>query len=186
MSECPICFEVIKSDSNKIKTECGHEFHSNCFLTNAAHNGFNCPCCRKELARRPCSCEMSDSDTGSDDDILISDDDSDNDDNESEDSEEIFAEPPLHYTLNKLKDHFSKHELLTLIINYYNRNIIEEYLYIDEKMLDGYAKVTEEYDRLKEEEREIELMKMEDKNCNEKEEIKLIDDFNTIIDMRVY
>lgn len=182
MSECPICFEVMTNDSNKIKTECGHEFHSNCFLTNVAHNGFNCPCCRKELARRPCSCEMSDSD----DDILISDSDSDNDDDESEDSEEIFAEPPLHYTLNKLKDHFSKHDLLTLIINYYNRNTIQEYLYIDEKMLDGYAKVTEEYDRLEEEEREIELMEMEDKNCNEKEEIKLIDDFNTIIDMRVY
>ena len=101
-------------------------------------------------------------------------------------SEEIFAEPPLYYTLNKLKDNFSKHELLTLIINYYNRNIIEEYLYIDEKMLDSYTKVTDEYNSLKEEEREIELMKMEDKNCNEKEEIKLIDDFNTIIDMRVY
>lgn len=183
MSECPICFEVMKNDSNNIKTECGHEFHSNCFLTNVAHNGFNCPCCRKELARRPCSCEMSDSD----DDILISDSDNDNnDDDESESSEEIFAEPPLHYTLNKLKDNFSKHDLLTLIINYYNRNIIEEYLYIDEKMLDSYTKVTEEYDRLEEEEREIELMKMEDKNCNEKEEIKLIDDFNTIIDMRVY
>jgi hypothetical protein len=186
MSECPICFEVMKNDSNNIKTECGHEFHSNCFLANVAHNGFNCPCCRKELARRPCSCEMSDSD----DDILISDSDSDsdndNDDDESESSEEIFAEPPLHYTLNKLKDNFSKHDLLTLIINYYNRNIIEEYLYIDEKMLDSYTKVTEEYDRLEEEEREIELMKMEDKNCNEKEEIKLIDDFNTIIDMRVY
>ena len=210
MSECPICFEVMANDSNKIKTECSHEFHSNCFLTNVAHNGFNCPCCRKELARRPCSCEMS----VSDDDILISDsdsdsdsddddddddndddsdddDDDDNDDNdddndESESSEEIFAEPPLHYTLNKLKDHFSKHDLLTLIINYYNRNTIQEYLYIDEKMLDGYAKVTEEYDRLEEEEREIELMKMEDKNCNEKEEIKLIDDFNAIIDMRVY
>jgi len=108
------------------------------------------------------------------------------DDDESECSEEIFAEPPLYYTLNKLKDNFSKHELLTLIINYYNRNIIEEYLYIHEKMLDSYTKVTDEYNSLKEEEREIELMKMEDKNCNEKEEIKLIDDFNTIIDMRVY
>ena len=33
------------------------------------------------------------------------------------------------------------------------KDIIQEYLYIDEKMLDGYAKVTEEYDRLEEEER---------------------------------
>ena len=179
MSECPICFEVMKNDSNNIKTECGHEFHSNCFLTNVSHNGFSCPCCRKELARIPCSCEMFDSED--DDESECSE-----DDDESECSEEIFAEPPLYYTLNKLKDNFSKHELLTLIINYYNRNIIEEYLYIDEKMLDSYTKVTDEYNSLKEEEREIELMKMEDKNCNEKEEIKLIDDFNTIIDMRVY
>ena len=107
MSECPICFEVMKNDSNKIKTECGHEFHSNCFLSNVAYNGFNCPCCRNELASTSCLYEMSDDDddvTISDDnnnDVTISDDESDDvtiSDDESDSSEELS----MYYALNKL------------------------------------------------------------------------------------
>lgn len=178
MSECPICFEVMENDNNKIKTECGHEFHSNCFLTNVAHNGFNCPCCRKELAQNPCSCDMYDSDE--------EDEDEEDEDEDDEDEEDDFIEPPLYYVLNKLKDQYTKKDLLKIIINYYNEHTIEEYLDIDEKMFDNYTKIMRTFNALTKEEREIELMTMEDKNCNEKEEIKLIDDFNTIIDMRVY
>ena len=50
---CSICLDDIDISMNVIKTECKHCFHSNCFLQNAAHNGFNCPLCRNELAEIP-------------------------------------------------------------------------------------------------------------------------------------
>lgn len=68
---CAICLDNVDSSMNIIKTECNHCFHSTCFLQNAAHNGFNCPMCRNELASAP------------------SDEDSDNDwDDDSDDEEE--------------------------------------------------------------------------------------------------
>ena len=48
---CPICLDEIDPLINIIRTECHHYFHSNCFLQNAAHNKFNCPMCRNELAK---------------------------------------------------------------------------------------------------------------------------------------
>ena len=75
---CAICLECIDLSMNVIKTECRHCFHSNCFLQNAAHNGFNCPMCRNELASLP---ESEEDDDDDDDD----DDDSENDDNDNED-----------------------------------------------------------------------------------------------------
>ena len=50
---CSICLDDIDISMNVIKTECKHCFHSNCFLQNAAHNGFNCPLCRGILAEVP-------------------------------------------------------------------------------------------------------------------------------------
>ena len=50
---CSICLDNINASINIIKTECKHCFHSNCFLQNAAHNGFSCPMCRHELAKLP-------------------------------------------------------------------------------------------------------------------------------------
>lgn len=53
MSDCPICMEVIDETKNFIVTECGHRFHCNCLMQNAAHNGFGCPYCRTVLAEEP-------------------------------------------------------------------------------------------------------------------------------------
>jgi hypothetical protein len=51
---CSICLIIIIDTSkNIIKTECGHIFHSNCFLKNVAFNGFDCPNCRNVLAYKP-------------------------------------------------------------------------------------------------------------------------------------
>jgi len=72
---CAICLDNVDASMNIIKTECNHCFHSKCFLQNAAHNGFNCPMCRNELASVP-------SDEDSDED---SDDDSDDYDEDEED-----------------------------------------------------------------------------------------------------
>lgn len=76
---CAICLDNVDSSMNIIKTECNHCFHSKCFLQNAAHNGFNCPMCRNELASVP-------SDEDSDDDS----DNSDNSDDYDEDEEDFL------------------------------------------------------------------------------------------------
>ena len=74
---CSICLDNIIEKLNIIKTECNHCFHSNCFLQNAAHNGFSCPMCRNELAK------LSDED---EDDY----DDDDEDDDEDNDEQYIL------------------------------------------------------------------------------------------------
>ena len=53
MSDCPICMETIEGTKNIIVTECGHRFHCNCLMQNAAHNGFGCPYCRTVMAEEP-------------------------------------------------------------------------------------------------------------------------------------
>jgi hypothetical protein len=51
--ECPICMDPIDGEKNKVVTECGHCFHSNCLMTNIVHNGFGCPYCRAVMAEVP-------------------------------------------------------------------------------------------------------------------------------------
>ena len=51
--DCPICLENIEGNTNSTITECGHHFHTNCLMQNAAHNGFGCPYCRAVLASKP-------------------------------------------------------------------------------------------------------------------------------------
>ena len=175
MSECPICFEVMENDNNKITTECGHKFHSNCFLKNVVHNGFNCPCCRKELVRTQCCCDMSDSD-------------SDYEDMSESNILEEFINPPLNYSIDKLKDHFSKRDLLKILVNYYNKDPInEECVDLDSKFFYKFTNMCGYFYELEEEEREIELMTMEDKKYSEKfESNKLVNDVSTIVNTRIY
>lgn len=47
--DCPICMEVVNLSVNCLVTECGHTFHTSCFLNNVLHNGFGCPYCRRVL-----------------------------------------------------------------------------------------------------------------------------------------
>jgi len=49
MSDCPICFEQINANTNRVITVCGHEFHCDCLMKNASMNGFNCPYCRTSM-----------------------------------------------------------------------------------------------------------------------------------------
>ena len=62
MSDCPICMETIEETKNFIVTECGHRFHCNCLMQNAAHNGFGCPYCRTVMAEEPVEDEDDDED----------------------------------------------------------------------------------------------------------------------------
>ena len=65
MSDCPICMETIEGTKNIIVTECGHRFHCNCLMQNAAHNGFGCPYCRTVMAEEPVEEEDDDEDDAS-------------------------------------------------------------------------------------------------------------------------
>jgi hypothetical protein len=51
--ECPICMEVILAEVNCVKTDCGHLFHTSCLMKNTAVNGYDCPCCRAQMAEEP-------------------------------------------------------------------------------------------------------------------------------------
>lgn len=61
--ECPICMDCILDTKNRVTTECGHCFHTNCLMTSVAHNGFGCPYCRTSMAE-----EIKDDDEDEDDD----------------------------------------------------------------------------------------------------------------------
>ena len=51
--ECAICMDSIITPKNKVTTECGHTFHTNCLMANVACNGFGCPLCRTMMAEEP-------------------------------------------------------------------------------------------------------------------------------------
>jgi len=82
---CPICMDDILSITNNVKTECGHEFHTNCLMQNVAHNGFGCPCCRAKMAEEV--------------------DDEDDEDDEFEDEDLYNTET---YTLNTMRWMFQR------------------------------------------------------------------------------
>lgn len=73
--ECPICMDTIVLTNNRVTTECGHTFHCSCLLQNAAHNGFGCPYCRKELAEE-----------------LIDEEDEEDEEEEDEEEDEDYAD----------------------------------------------------------------------------------------------
>ena len=80
--ECCICMECISGEINCVTTECGHLFHTNCLMKNAAYNGFNCPYCRTILAESP----KKDDDEG---------DDSDYDSDEEDYDDELYDDYAL-------------------------------------------------------------------------------------------
>lgn len=74
--DCPICFESIDNNVGCATTECGHKFHLKCLMNNVAHNGFNCPYCRSEMADNlPKDDDCSNYEGFSDDDSFIDDED---------------------------------------------------------------------------------------------------------------
>jgi len=50
---CPVCMDYIVGITNKVVTECGHCFHTNCLMANVSYNGFGCPYCRTMMADEP-------------------------------------------------------------------------------------------------------------------------------------
>ena len=72
--ECPICFDAIEGNKNKVITECGHCFHTNCLMTSVAHNGFGCPYCRTEMAKEVNEIDESEYDDDEEEEELYDDD----------------------------------------------------------------------------------------------------------------
>lgn len=83
---CSICIEDLDGINNRLTTDCGHCFHTNCFLQNVSHNGFNCPNCRNQLIEEP---EL-DSEDEDEDDY----DSEDEDDEESVDDSSVSVAGP--------------------------------------------------------------------------------------------
>ena len=86
-TDCSICLEVLDGVHNRLTTDCGHCFHTNCFLQNVSHNGFACPNCRNQLVEEP-DCE-------SEDDYDEDDYDEDNDEESDDDTSVSVAGPGL-------------------------------------------------------------------------------------------
>ena len=87
--ECPICMLEISGNTNRLSTECGHEFHTKCLLSNVAYNGFGCPYCRSEMVEESVSNHMHE-DEGDDNDDDDDDDDEDNNDNDYDDDDDVL------------------------------------------------------------------------------------------------
>ena len=102
--ECPICFELIDNINDKISTQCKHNFHSSCFLTNVAYNGFNCPCCRTKLAEIP----DTDSDSETEDEDENEDENEDEDEDEDEDDLWMYSDDDDHYEVNHINNLLSQ------------------------------------------------------------------------------
>jgi len=89
LSECPICMVEIIGSTNRVTTECGHEFHTKCLLSNIAYNGFGCPYCRSEMVEESVANHLHEDDDYDDDDEDDDDDGEDDHDGEDDDDDVV-------------------------------------------------------------------------------------------------
>ena len=163
--DCPVCMDCIVGNTNKVVTECGHCFHTNCLMANIAHNGFGCPNCRTMMAEEP---EDDDDDMSSVEDSINSsmrgltedeycshlalisirrlfreegdeDDEDDEDEEDEEDNGEPYPKPPIEYLVQKLEEEgFTMERLVKSWLSEH-----EEYEEIEEECLDEADKLFE-------------------------------------------
>jgi hypothetical protein len=94
--DCPICMEVMLTTKNCITTECGHQFHASCLMKNTAVNGYDCPCCRTQMAETADDDEEdNDSEDGSE---------YETDDEEDAEEEEEFALMGFRWFFQRIHD----------------------------------------------------------------------------------
>ena len=116
--ECPICFDAIEGDKNKVITECGHCFHTNCLMTSVAHNGFGCPYCRTEMAQEPQDDESEYDDDDEEEEELYADDVlrgfrlfMANIEDEEQDEEDVAQEQYEQQIIEAAEERLREHEL---------------------------------------------------------------------------
>ena len=66
MSECPICYEEISSETGSVNLSCSHQFHLTCITSWFGKQG-SCPCCRKIMGEKE-AVPLIESDSEDDDD----------------------------------------------------------------------------------------------------------------------
>jgi hypothetical protein len=98
---CSICIDDIEGSSNKMTTDCGHCFHTKCFLQHVAHNGFTCPLCRNQIIDEP---EDEDSDFDEYEDDEDDDEDEFDDVYEPDANGEDFALQSLRWLYNRVEE----------------------------------------------------------------------------------
>ena len=132
VQECCICMDVINSVNNRVSTECGHLFHTNCLMANVAHNGFGCPYCRSVMATKPPK-QNRDEDEDEEDLEDYEDDDEEEEEEDDEDyemeSEEETALRGLRFMFNNLErqphsrqDTADENEYIYHILHAHQRN----------------------------------------------------------------
>jgi len=138
--ECPICYDVITENTNTVITECGHKFHTNCLMTNIAHNGFGCPCCRSTMAEVP---KDEDEDEDDEEDEV----------EEEEEEEDMTPKPSVELITRKLKDQGITMEQLvkTLLLQHeeYDREE-EEYETLEDELFGKIRIIISNYSEVEE------------------------------------
>lgn len=98
---CSICLDDIDVKINNMTTDCGHCFHTKCFLQHASHNGFTCPNCRNQIVDEP-ECDSDEDDYDDEDDEYDDDEDDDEDDEDDECEDENCEEDITFRTMRML------------------------------------------------------------------------------------
>jgi hypothetical protein len=97
-TECPICMVEIIGSTNRVTTECGHEFHTKCLLSNVAYNGFGCPYCRSEMVEESVANHLHEDEEDEEDE----DDDDEEDDEYDDEIEESDILRGLRFMLQRV------------------------------------------------------------------------------------
>ena len=151
--ECPICFDAIEGETNKLVTECGHIFHTNCLMKNVSHNGFGCPYCRSIMAEK---IDESDSDSESESEWSeIEDDTEENNALEGmrilfERAEGTYVPPPTAEDINRkmMEKGYTMLDILKVILtNYdecYDENEHEDQIAYADKVIDDLNDIINE------------------------------------------
>ena len=120
--ECPICMSELSGDRNRVTTECGHQFHTKCLLSNVAYNGFGCPYCRSEMVEE--SVALQQHEYHDEDDDEEDDEDDDGVDDFNSDQEESDNLRGFRFILQRITGEILTDELDNLEEDAYENELI--------------------------------------------------------------
>lgn len=156
---CPICFDDVDNDINKVITLCKHVFHSTCLVKNIVSNGIFCPNCRHNLTGESDKYDDEDDEEynynnsyDEDDDDIFSDDDDDDDNdivvpnitNEDEFLQAILLEQQRLFP--NFRINYSNHEIIKEFINLNFENVKNMLITKQYKYYKGTYKFNDELD----------------------------------------
>jgi hypothetical protein len=110
----------LSGDLNRVTTECGHQFHTKCLLSNVAYNGFGCPYCRSEMVEESVANQQHEDDDDDDDE-----DDEDEEDDLENDEEESDILRGFRFMLQRITGEILTNEYDNLEEDVYENELIE-------------------------------------------------------------